>query len=73
MNERNESIAAGLRKVRAGAKESQRELAESVGVNPSTMSAWENLGCFGFDDAWRIADHYGVSLDELAGRVFPNR
>lgn len=66
-----EAIAAGLRAQRAKKDVTQREAAEAIGANPSTMSAWENQGCIGFADAWAAADYYGCSLDDLAGRPWP--
>lgn len=68
---KSESIAAGLRSHRAKKDVTQREAAEAIGTNPSTMSAWENQGGIGLADAWAAADYYGCSLDELAGRPWP--
>lgn len=68
MSDKTESIAANLRGERAKLHASQREVAEMVGANPSTLSNWEISGCIGFEDAWKLADLYGVSLDALAGR-----
>lgn len=65
---RKEAIAAGVRGHRARAKETQKELADSLDVDQTTVSAWENTGCVGAADAWALADHWGISLDELAGR-----
>ena len=65
---RKESIAAGLRSHRAARKVSQREFADEVNANGSTVSAWENTGCVSAADAWAAADYYGVSIDELVGR-----
>ena len=65
---KSEIIAAELRAHRARKGETQREVADAVGVNESTLCAWENRGGIGLDDAWKLANHYGVSLDDLAGR-----
>ena len=43
-------------------------MADAIGVNESTLCAWENRGGIGLDDAWKLANHYGVSIDALAGR-----
>lgn len=67
----DDSIAAGLRAQRAKKHVTQREAAEAIGANPSTMSAWENQGGIGLADAWAAADYYGCSLDDLAGRPWP--
>ena len=68
MSKRTECIAAALRGARAATKESQKTVAEVIGTSPSTLSNWEQQGSIGFDDAWALADHYGLTLDELAGR-----
>lgn len=65
---KSEIIAAELRAHRARKGETQRELAGAIGVNAATMCAWENRGGISLVDAWKLANHYGVSLDELAGR-----
>lgn len=70
---RKEAIAAGLRSHRAAKNVSQREFAESVGANPATVSAWENRAGISVEDAWGVADYYGVSIDELVGRKAPER
>lgn len=65
---RKENIAAGLRSNRAAKKVSQNKLSDEIGVNASTISAWENSGCISTSDAWAVADYYGISLDDLVGR-----
>lgn len=65
---KSEIIASEIRAHRARSGETQREVAEAIGVNESTLCSWENRGGIGLDDAWKLANHYGVSLDELAGR-----
>lgn len=69
--QRKERIAAGLRSHRAAKNDSQREFAEKVGANASTVSNWENSGGISVADAWTAADYYGISLDELVGRKAP--
>lgn len=66
--DRSQIIAAELRAHRARVDETQKEVAENIGVEQSTLSSWENRGGIGLDDAWKLADHYGVTLDVLAGR-----
>lgn len=66
----NQVIAASFRSHRAKEKISQKEFAEEVEAHPSTVSSWENKGGMGLADAWKAADHYGISLDEMAGRDF---
>lgn len=65
---RNEKVACGLRMQRAKRRISQRQLAEAIDVNPSTISSWETRGGVSIDDMWKLADFYECSLDELAGR-----
>jgi len=68
--EREQSIKRGLRVERARVGVSQVELCAAIGVNPSTYSGWEtSAGSIGFEEAWRIADVYGIPLDQLAGRA----
>ena len=68
---KRESIKWGLRKMRDRKGVRQADFAKVVGVAPSTASAWENQGSISFEDAWKAADYYGCSLDELAGRHWP--
>jgi transcriptional regulator with XRE-family HTH domain len=63
-----EIIAGELRAHRAKKKVSQREVAQAIGANNSTVGAWEQRAGVSLEDAWKLADYYGVSLDELAGR-----
>lgn len=63
-----ERIAAGIRSQRAKAHETQKELAEAIHVTQTTLSTWENEGCASTHGIWAIADHYGISMDELVGR-----
>ena len=64
-------ISGGLRAQRARVNISQKKLAETIGFNPATVSAWENRAGISLEDAWKLANYYGISLDELAGRKFP--
>ena len=68
---KSEIIAAELRAHRARKGETQREVADAIGVNESTLCAWENRGGIGLAEAWAAADYYGCSLDDLAGRPWP--
>lgn len=67
---RRERIAAGLRAHRAMKDVTQAQLADEIDVNQTTLCAWENAGCPSVENAWALADYYGVSLDELVGRKF---
>lgn len=68
--DRERSIKSGLRVERARAGISQSALCDAIGANPSTYSGWESRdGSIGLEEAWRIADVYGIPLDQLAGRA----
>ena len=67
--QRMKSIVGSLRTERNTHGYTQRSLATTIGVNESTVNGWEgNGGSIGLEEAWRIADLYGISLDQLAGR-----
>ena len=63
-----EIIAGGIRAQRARLHVTQKEVAEAIEANPATVCARENRGCISLKDAWKLADYYGISIDELAGR-----
>lgn len=63
-----ETIAGELRAHRARKDVTQREVAEAIGANQSTVGMWEQRAGVSLEDAWKLADYYGISLDELAGR-----
>ena len=66
---RRKSIQQGLRVERAREGISQTKLAKKLKVNPATVSSWEKgTSAIRLEDAWRIADFYGISLDQLANR-----
>lgn len=67
--QRMKSIVGSLRTERNTHGYTQRSLAAAIDANESTVSSWEgNGGSIGLEEAWRIADIYGISLDQLAGR-----
>lgn len=68
--QRIKSIVGSLRTERNSHGYTQRSLATAIGANESTVGAWEGGGggSIGLEEAWRIADLYGISLDQLAGR-----
>lgn len=63
-----EIIAGSIRAQRARLHVKQKEVAEAIEVNQATVSTWENRGCITLENAWKLADYYGISIDELAGR-----
>lgn len=68
MPKKSSKIAASLRALRAIKGVSQSDVSEAVGKGQTTISAWERYGCIGLYDAVKLADYYGVTLDELSGR-----
>lgn len=68
--DRHGAIAGELRAIRARKGAPQSAVASAIGANRMTVSAWERMGCIGLADAWALADYYGVTLDELAGRAW---
>lgn len=70
--ERTRRIKGGLRAERGRSGLSQAEVAEFVGVSGKAVSMWESddqSANISFEKAWRLADLYDVSLDQLAGRL----
>ena len=66
---REQTIKGGLRAERNRANISQADCAEAIGAHRGTISAWEQgTGSIGLEEAWRLADLYGITLDQLAGR-----
>ena len=58
-----------LREMRERRNWTQKDLAERVGCLPSTVNNWENTRPnVTIYYLVRIADAFGVSLDEMAGR-----
>lgn len=50
-------------------KVSQRELARLTGISQQNISRWENnLAIPSIENCERLADFYGITLDELVGR-----
>ena len=69
--QRTKTIKGSLAYERKQAGLTQRQAAEEIGADPSSRGSWElGDGAIGFEQAWRLADLYGISLDQLAGRQF---
>lgn len=64
------TLGEKIHELRDFASMTQKDLARELGVSPANVSAWENEKS---DPSWFnavcIADLFGVSLDELAGRT----
>lgn len=64
-----ERVAAEFRANRARKGVSQRDVANSIGVNENTIINYENGKTMpDYQTAWKLADYYGVTLDALGGR-----
>ena len=67
-----ERVAEHLRRARAGRHVTQREVAETIDVSEAAVVQWENgQGRMTLTNAWKLADYYGLALDELFGREVP--
>ncbi len=59
-----------LKALRKESKETQVQLANAIGVTEQyyqKLEYGENLP--GIENAWKLADHFGVSIDYLVGRT----
>ena len=51
-----------------------KEFAESMGIPPTTYTRYESQpGKIPLRTAWSLADHFGVSIDEVVGRASSRR
>lgn len=67
-----EDLSANLRALRARSDMSQEELAGALHVDRQTVGNWENgNNAPSFGLMVKIADYFGVTLDELVGRSSP--
>ena len=67
-----DEMARRLRMLRASRNVSQQQVAEATGLQQSSISNWEkgsSVGGPSYQDAWLLADYYGVSIAELGGRI----
>ena len=58
-----------IKELRKAAKETQVQVAAAIGVTEQyyqKLEYGENLP--GIENAWKLADHFGVSIDYLVGR-----
>lgn len=69
-----EQVAKSMTGQRERKGVSQAEAAKGANVARQTLSNYET-GATGlsFENAWRLANYYGCSLDELGGRPWPPR
>ena len=67
-----DALAANLRGLRAKRRLTQQEVADAIGVDQNTISAYENAKAWpNYETAWAICDLFGLStIDQLGGREF---
>ena len=62
-------FSQNLRMLRESEKLKQSELAQRLGVTQRKVSYWETGKIEpSLEDLWKIADCFGISVDELIGR-----
>ncbi|MCQ2602664.1 MAG: helix-turn-helix domain-containing protein [Clostridia bacterium] len=65
----NNEIGIAIKENRIAQNFTQKQLAEKVGVTHAAISFWENgVNIPNVKDCWKIADVFGISIDELVGR-----
>lgn len=65
----NNEIGIAIKENRIAQNYTQKQLAEKVGVTHAAISFWENgVNIPNVKDCWKIADVFGISIDELVGR-----
>lgn len=59
-----------LRELRKEAEETQIQVAAAVGITEQYYQKLEGgVNLPGLENSWKLADHFGVSIDYLAGRT----
>ena len=65
-----ERVAKAITDRRAQSGVSQQEAARGANITRQTLSNYEGgVSGMSFENAWKLANFYGCSLDELGGRV----
>ena len=65
-----ERIGEELRTIRKMHNLTQMELSKATQIPQSTISAWEqSMNMPNVADCIRLADFYGITVDELLGRI----
>ena len=66
----NNIIGRTMKENRLAQHLTQKQLAEKIGATHASVSYWENgVNNPNVKDCWRIADVFGISIDELIGRA----
>ena len=69
--EKADRFAAKLRGLRGERDVTQKDLAEAIESSEQSIVNWESgNGLPSLEKAWRLADYFGVPLDQIAGRDF---
>lgn len=66
-------MAARLRELRARRNVTQQQVADETGITQSNISAWEQAKVPSgpnYEDAWTLAEYYGVPIGYLGGRTY---
>lgn len=59
-----------LRELRKESGETQAEVAEAIGIAQRHYQRFEGgVNLPSLENAWKLADHFGVSIDYLVGRT----
>lgn len=67
-----ERVAKAITDRREQSGVSQQEAARGANITRQTLSNYEGgVSGMSFENAWKLANFYGCSLDELGGRVMP--
>lgn len=67
-------IKERLRALRAEKGETQKQVAEAIGLNERHYQFFEyGKHLPSLENAWKLADHFGVSIDYLVGRSEESR
>jgi len=70
-NDRIQGLGSRLRAVRLERGVSLRQIANALGASTDTVGGWENGIVPMLSSAYRLADFYGLTIDELVGREIP--
>lgn len=67
-----ERVAGAVTEQRERKGVSQQEAARGANITRQTLSNYEGgVSGMSFENAWKLAEFYGCSLDELGGRPWP--
>jgi len=65
-----EKFKERVRKLRKEAKETQVQVANAIGIADRNYQRFEGgTNLPNIENAWKLADHFGVSIDYLVGRT----